>query len=304
MKKTNYILLVLLLIVIFSSCDDAFTTIRELELPEHEKKLSVFSTMYGSTCEIFVSHSKSIDDNSPYKQVTANVIIRKNDMEFFSFVYPDDLKTGNLISPFIDFPKSINEGEKYTLEVVSDEFGTAKAVSTVPELPVIDNITYDENYYIEEYDTLDKLEFNIIDPEENDNYYLFNINSTIYKRNKYHLYLYISTDDPIIKETYWDFDKGIIISDKTFNGQKRKISLKVNYYANINPNEEKIDLDTVLINSKGITKDYYNFLLSKIQHDQADDNPFAEPVNIYNNIENGYGLFSIENSEVKVIKIK
>ncbi len=304
MKRINYILSVLFLIVIFSSCDDAFTTIRELELPAHEKKLSVFSKLYGSTCEVFISHSKSIDDNSPYKPVTANVTIRKNDTEFFSFVYPDDLKTGNYISPVIELPQSINEGEKFTLEVVSDEFGTAKAGSTVPELPVIDNISYDENYYVEEYDRLDKLEFNIIDPEENDNYYLFNIYPTSYKRNKYHLHLYISTDDPIIKETYWDFDKGIIISDKTFNGQKRKISLKVNYYANINPNGEKINLDTVLINSKGITKDYYNFLLSKIQYAQAGDNPFAEPVNIYNNIENGYGLFSTEKSEVKVIKIK
>jgi len=305
MKHIKFIISLLVLIGIFYSCDeDSFTTIRELKLPEHEKKLAVFSKIYGSNCEIFVSHSKSSDDTSNYKLIKANIILRKNNKEFFSFVYPDDMIVGGFISPTIQLPQSVNKGEKYTLEVISDELGTAKASQTVPRIPVITDISYKEKFYIEKYDTLDQLEFKIVDPGNEENFYFFNFRPTTYTIKKYHLYLSTQTDDPIIKSTYRDTENGFIISDKTFDGEKRNITMKLGYYLNSPSTGENVSFDTILINIKGLSKDYYNFLISKIQYDQSGENPFAEPVNIYSNIENGYGLFSIENPELKVLKLK
>ncbi len=302
MKRTYYTLSILLLIGIFYSCEDAFTTVKEIKFPEHKKKLAVFSKLSDSTCKIFISHSKSIDDYSDYKKVTANVILQKNGKEFLNFVYPDDLISGNIIIPTVSLPQSINTGDNYTLEVVSEEFGTAKASQTVPQLPVLKDISYEEKYYIEQYDTLNKLEFDIVDPANQENYYYFSIKPTYYKKLKYHFDLFIETEDPIVKESYWESTNGLIVSDKTFDGNSKKISLKIHYNNYPNPDVEPTTLDTILLNIKGITKDYYNFLISKTQFDNSNDNPFAEPVNIYNNIENGYGLFSAETNKTIIIK--
>ncbi len=305
MNKVKIIIPALFLsILLITSCEDAFTTVKEINLPEHEKKIAVFSSLNDSICRIFISHSKSIDDNSGYDIVKANVNIYKNDKSFFSFVYPDDLKHGNITNSFIALPKSINEGEKYELEVESSEYGIAKANQIVPDSPEIKDFLYSEGFYIEQYDTLDKLEFTIEDDGEKENFYLFNASLTFFKLTRSKLNLDVSTDDPLVKEFYGNFERGFILSDKTFNGQNKKMILKLQSYSFQYPPDPDEYLDTVELKVKSITKDYYNFLLSQIQYNQSQDNPFAEPVNIYSNIKNGYGLFSAEKSQFKTIKIK
>ncbi len=305
MKKIKFIISTVLLIIIISSCEKFFSTTREVELPEHQKKLAVFSNLYGNTCDIFISHSKAIDDSNDYKIVKANVTILKNNEEFFSFIYPDDLKDGNYNNISLVMPQNINEGEKYTLEVTSDELGTATAEQIVPQKPVISNFQYTENATSEFGDTRDKLDFDIVDPSGYRNYYFFTVEATPHIKDSIGLSFYISTDDPVAQKVVLRNKSGILISDKTFDGKKRKLSLKIEPDRRYWSSGQEIKLyDTIIVGIKGISKDYYNFLISKIQYNQSNDNPFAEPVNIYSNIENGYGLFSVENSDVKVVKTK
>jgi hypothetical protein len=41
-----------------------------------------------------------------------------------------------------------------------------------------------------------------------------------------------------------------------------------------------------------INEDYFEFLLSLEKYNETYENPFAEPVMVFSNIENGLGLFS------------
>jgi hypothetical protein len=41
-----------------------------------------------------------------------------------------------------------------------------------------------------------------------------------------------------------------------------------------------------------INEDYFRYIKSVNSYDNALDNPFAEPVNVFSNIKNGYGFFT------------
>jgi hypothetical protein len=51
-------------------------------------------------------------------------------------------------------------------------------------------------------------------------------------------------------------------------------------------------------------KTYYDYYQSISQYDQADDNPFAEPVNVKGNITGGYGCFAAFNGSVITLRLK
>ena len=41
-----------------------------------------------------------------------------------------------------------------------------------------------------------------------------------------------------------------------------------------------------------ISEAYYQYLKTARLHDDTLANPFAEPLNVYGNVENGYGIFA------------
>ena len=41
-----------------------------------------------------------------------------------------------------------------------------------------------------------------------------------------------------------------------------------------------------------ISETYYEYLKTARLHDETRENPFAEPLNVYGNVENGYGIFA------------
>ncbi|MFD1552394.1 DUF4249 domain-containing protein [Putridiphycobacter roseus] len=47
----------------------------------------------------------------------------------------------------------------------------------------------------------------------------------------------------------------------------------------------------VIISLKSYNYDYYQYLISRYVYNNNFGNPFAEPVQVYNNIENGFGIF-------------
>lgn len=293
-------LLILVLITVFYSCDDAFTTIKEIELPEHEQKLSVFVDVKANKAKIFISHSKSMDDNSAYTDFIANVSLFKEGVEILNFDYNTVDNKTQISTKYID---KVEEGLEYKLLVDSDKFGTASAVQLTPKKPNVRNIVYKKdwvkNKYDNEYD--DRLEFKLGDEKGVDNYYfvqLLGLDSIQYGRDSFKLrYVNMSINEDegtSIRNVYDENWKGIIFSDKNFDGVERDMKLNISNY-NYNPGSHEIKKYKLVVNS--ITKDLYNYLLSKEYAEESEYNPFAEPVNVHSNIENGYGLFSAEVSK-------
>ena len=51
-----------------------------------------------------------------------------------------------------------------------------------------------------------------------------------------------------------------------------------------------------------ITPDYYNYWKSVESHYENRNNPFAEPTNVYENVEGGIGIFTIGTGDVFTIE--
>ena len=294
--KIKLYILTILIIGIFSSCEDTFTTIRVIDIPEHEAKLSVFVSMFTDTANVFISHSKEIDDETNYKQVEAEIKILENGNEIFNLDY-NNVNQSKL--PFL-LDNLIKEGNEYTLIVDSEKYGVAKSTQIVPEKPIIKDIFLDKNIIIGQYgNKYNKFSFIIDDNKEIENFYIINFTGVFETPSPYGNRIYGETDDPIIKWVEFNNEYSYMLSDNNFNGFKRKVSfdLSDNYYG-----EDEINSYKVIVKVYSITKDQYNFSLSKEQAEESEYNPFAEPVAVTGNIENGYGLFSIYTYDTWIVE--
>ena len=93
--------------------------------------------------------------------------------------------------------------------------------------------------------------------------------------------IYLSSKDPQIQ----NFSSSVILSDRSINGANYKLVL------------ESSPLDTSFndleLRIRSIPKARYFYLNSLRAQFQAQGNPFAEPVVLYTNMENGRGIFSL-----------
>lgn len=280
--------------LILISCENAFTTVKEIDIPEHESKMSIFAELNSNDGSFFISKSKKIDDNTDQNIITiidATISILENGNEFIKFQ--------NDTFPNIDrykFGKALTPGNEYKLIVENDEFGTATSSQVMPSKTEILDASYVKDGIVSNGGyTEDKFTIEFQDDKNSNNYYFLELLSqSIYESDTFENSMYLFNEfNGFGNEIYFAYKDGIAFDDKTFNGTKTKLIFSSYYYGN-DDNKIKVKLHT-------ITKEFYNFLVSYTQNLYAGDNPFAEPVIITNNIENGYGLFSLSNiSEIEI----
>ncbi len=293
MKNIKYIIAAIIFIGL-SSCDvdNLFTTVREIDIPEHERKLSINTSLTGDSMTIFISHSKEIDDESDFSPIDAKVSLREDGNEILSFDYNSENNLDLIIDKKLD--EAIKQGKEYSLKVDSKKFGTAIASEIAPKNPVIESLNFNKEVFKGEFGEYCKFSCVINDEKDVDNYYFISFKLL----NLDGRYLEVNSKDPELKRVFirsdlsnnYHSESFFLVSDKSFDGNKRKISFEIDkpYYGNNNQYKYKVVMQ---VNS--VTKSYYNYVISRDQALSSNDNPFAEPVAIVDNIENGYGIFSV-----------
>jgi len=94
----------------------------------------------------------------------------------------------------------------------------------------------------------------------------------------------------------WE-NKGIF-TDLTFDGQSKTIDIAINTYEI----EEKVEeLDFFEIRIFNITRAAYLYNKSYDLYLNASGNPFAQPIQVYSNVNGGFGLFA--GSQLNVFSI-
>ncbi|MGE5356644.1 MAG: DUF4249 domain-containing protein [Deltaproteobacteria bacterium] len=290
--KINSFTLIILSFILFSSCEDVFTSIKEIEIPDHENKLAVFAELSDDKGVFSVSYSKIITDNQSYIPQDAEITVLENGSPFFKFSFKGyDKKSFDSIN----LSKKIKEGNEYELIVENDKYGKATAKQIVPLKPDFYNLKYKKDGYLNNdgYKS-DLFSFDLNDDPNNENYYLIEL-SGIYDNNIFENRLYADSEDPSLKNFYFYNRSGLIVSDKNFDGSQIKI---LTYFIGYE------SLSKIKLRLYSITKDYYHFLLSYDQYSDSKDNPFAEPVNIHSNIQNGYGMFQVSSYKESVLDIE
>ncbi|MFK8037537.1 MAG: DUF4249 domain-containing protein [Crocinitomicaceae bacterium] len=87
----------------------------------------------------------------------------------------------------------------------------------------------------------------------------------------------------------------LLISDDNFNGSNYTITVKK--YMDDNP-------DTLIVSLRSISADLYKYKTTLQKYNEVQGNPFGEPVQVFSNIVNGFGIFAGQSVYTDTIFIK
>jgi hypothetical protein len=278
MKK--YILNILLLlffgVTLFPSCEKEVTF--DFDKPA---KLSLNCILNpDSTITVRLTLSRNIENDSTFQPIDdATIVLYENGTELGTLTPAGE---GNYYLDY--YPESQNE---YKIIVIHPDFENLTAVTMVPQKP---DVTFTP-------DTLKRI--------EQTEWYWLDINFVIHDlpgKNNYWLYEKRTVHG--VTNTGGGFQniKAPFIDDFNRSTEpESKFGFAYNYYVRISDtgyDGEKMafKLETVsdgLINFLSADEHYDKYIKSsvKARMNSEDELPFKEPVQIYSNIENGYGIF-------------
>lgn len=235
-------------------------------------------------------------------------------------LYEDDILIGNLIHDkngnyYTNYKPKFDK--TYKIIAKHPKLETISAVTTIPNkisnFTISSSKSYDENGT--EYHVFD---IKFTDPKFENNYYMIKL------RNKYKQEiwdpnliqfdtLYVGADTTIVNITYGGYRyeyrttslyfnsndinlenntylDNITFSDELFDGKSYSVKISLaQYYFNADTNMIYFDLYS-------LSPDFYKYIISLNKYNDANGNPFAEPVMVFSNVENGIGIFTSSNS--------
>ena len=299
--KTKYIFqFILISVFAFTACE---TTEKIDDFPLRPSQLVVncFFTE-GGVWEFQVSKSLSVLDNAPIKLIENATIKLFKDSELVQTISEPDADSWYRYAD--NLPET---GHVYSIEVSAPDFNVLRANEITPNAVPVSNVSAvirDSFFYESKYGHFGgnvEGSFNILisDPVENENYYQLSIYyyDTVYYNSQDSLEfevnktnLTISTDDPSAEDSD-GYNIILLVSDNIFNGQDYELDVDFNEWNAKKGREYLIELTT--LNRSG-----YLYKRSIKEYTSSMNDPFAEPVKIFCNIENGYGIFSGYTTEI------
>lgn len=286
-------------IILLSSCE----TVVDMKLPEQPPKMVVNSFFTpDSIIMLHLSKSQFVLKNEELKPITnAEISLFENGNFIGKFTH---INKGFYYLPGF-FPKT---NAQYKLTAISEGIKSIEANEVVPPKPAINHIEIsssyfegenykdfivyiqdnanEENYYMvdlfgKRYDYVyDTLTFDIIDSVE------------IYER------VFFTSQDLVFQEQ--GASSKAIISDKIFNGSIYPLRLSVNAY-NFDEYSNKGYFE-MTIQLKQVSKAYAQYVLSYSKNRHSD--PFSQPVQVFSNITNGFGIFGGYTSALSSVKLR
>lgn len=189
--------------------------------------------------------------------------------------------------------------ELYTIEVSAPGYTPVSATNRIPtavQINSIDTVSSTNS----DGQTILETTINFQDPPANANYYMVEVlvkgtwisweEDTIEFREP----LEISCDDinveTVNRFSFDGFDNTylyLMLKDENFDGEDYALTFSVINYAELKDLE--LFGEIRLVNT---SEAYFNYLKSFNMYQRASGNPFATPVQVYSNVENGMGIFA------------
>jgi hypothetical protein len=261
---------------------------------------SMFTVNISKTIHIFEDESA---DNLPFID-SAKVQLFENGNYLFDL---QNIGAGYYINPQF-FPQT---GKEYKVNVSYGSLKPIECKTTIPAVTPIKSfdtlsVTTMDEYGGNHVQLIGELTYN--DAPDKSNYYQLSCKVTYLDPNN-NTYTYDQglwpTDD---NERFFDgYNNGKLLwNDKLTNG--KEVSFKFVYYDTYeygkksNRSEESARF---VFYFKSISKEYYTYLKSiDVYYETGEgDNPFSEPVVIYSNVENGYGIMGGYTQDTTSVKL-
>lgn len=254
--------------------------------------------------EVVVSSTRSILSSDEVHFVTdARVDVFEDGtfIEELAFIPASEASSPPRFRSQILIPKT---GALYMIQVHAPGFESVTAFSSIPPSVSIDTNTVQFSMIIEEDDMLhNRADFEVSirmsDPPGQTNYYHLNFYQEAYD---YRINVYGDTireqffSLPLqIEPLNWNipmvqyFDnRGVLLKDDSFSGQSVTLLFKGSF------RYRKHDqvLGNFIIELRSVSREYYLYHSALVRQQQAGSGLFSEPVILFNNIENGLGVFA------------
>lgn len=293
---------------------------------DHISRLVINSVFAAdSSLVVSVSNSKSITDNTSIESldgVTVELFEDGQKIENLSLEIKTDTNyiytpTGESMSIVTSnsytSDHKASAGKTYSITASKEDFETITAITEVPNHLMnvtinTDNLTIEETTNEYESSLLrGEIFVDIIDAPNEKNFYEFKLYSIYIDSNYIYYYendslaftgiqayrneSYITVSDGSGDNTLsdeFDIDAPIMqFSDVTFDGTIQRFILKDLYLNASNASNFEMELEV-----RSISEAYYNYFTSYNKQSYNQGNFLAEPVIVYSNIENGYGIFA------------
>ena len=292
MKK---LFLLLSISLVYISCEKIIPFEGDVNIP----KLVINSIFQSdSTFKVHVSSSRSVIDTASFQNIEDAVVTIKDDngsiIETLNYV-----ENGFYIGQ--TFPQ---ENQTYSLQVTHPNYTNITSSDSLPSPITINSIDTSTTVDPINGDRL-QITLNFNDPESSQNYYLietYSVNEYLVIKNSDTTEYELDTTKQFMVLTDEVFQNGGspwreqgLFNDLLFNGQNKALELEIPYenYSGIEVGYEWIYKTlSVRVYLHNISKSYYYYRTSLELYQGASGNPFAQPVQVYSNIENGFGVFA------------
>jgi hypothetical protein len=299
--------LALLLLLMASGCESTV----EVDVPEHDPQL-VVNSFFASDSRWVVEVSRSTgafedaDLDDPHFTIdNATVTVEAPGQPALRLSYTDTLTSEPLIGGRLPLPGAYTSmerhpapGQLYTVRVDADGFEPVEATSRIPPsvpITVSSTVRRMDDQYVDPPAVQQRrtLTLALQDPPDEDNYYwvrVAQIGRTFSREVRF-----TTRDRSILNDAPTDLDdtgkatlSRAFFSDALFDGRRHEIELDVDEV--VSPDDADSPYPYFVVEVGALSEDLYDYLVSLRTFDETVDNPFAEPVNVYSNVEDGYGI--------------
>jgi len=304
LKKIIFHIATILFFASLVSCE----SIIEYELPQNDPKMVLNSYFTNdSIWEVKIYESKNILESDYFKFVPgASVEVTDQNGVVYPLTY---IGLGKYASLNNDKPVI---GSTYSISAKHPSFDDVSATSSMPtkvEIANIDTSTISQFGYAE---LENKITFK--DPENEDNYYSLKLNfnriSVIQfdtfppdtSNDSWQLYYY--SNESQFTDSWIYTPDGIMFSDEFFDGREYTLSIiSERPYIYDNPFEMVLSA-SIQYELESISEDVYLYKKSLEAQNQSNFDPFAQPVQVFNNINGGFGIFGGTTKSTQILRIR
>ncbi len=278
MKLLKYFICIILF---FPACETVVT----LEIPEHESKLVVYGYFDPAFEELRVEVNNSVGilstaDPEPINDAQVEFLKDGQSIGFFNI-------TNNEGRYKLEHQLSLNPNDNYELKISANNYTSVSATQMMLEQPEITHAEETGRTLPEEFNEGDFKEYRITinDNSDKENFYILQYikyDTIEQKYNKLNMYSEsVDVERGLRKE--------LIFRDIILAGNNYEINVICEDLAHVLETNEIGGFR--LLN---VSEDRFLYAKSFKDAKDAEDNPFAEPVTVHTNIENGLGIFSLE----------
>lgn len=297
------IILALSLLTLTSSCDeDSFSQTVDIPIPEHDPLPAITLDLRSGDTSIYhrLALSRGILDQDDRTTRNMQVEVFKGETLLAEQRFQSDNSNGE--TNVIELPIPISdEMANYRVVATVEGFAPVEATQQMPSKAEYTLVSYEPDGAIDsEGYRVDELEIDLVDNPDTEDYYGFRIllpglSCEYFEEGDS---VVCTSDFSYTQEAYQDSPNpllrmstgfGLVISDQSFNGSTYRIRFTADTYQDARP----------ILEVYHLTEDAYRYATSRWAYENAGDNPFAEPVNVHQNVPDGYGYFIASNRVVE-----